>query len=600
MKFHSKIILYFLISILTPSILITSVLYIGSAHIMNKKMDELVEKNLSSVRLLVQQRLEFIQELTTLISMNPLIQEVLSASPGDDTGSIMAQIIKLDHAMDSYYISNYYASTSSPIVPVIHLLDRPQYKHYDISDRVRDISTLEDKPWYLEVTQKNTSIITDTSTDSVIITRKLYDLQNVDTARYAALLTVSLDYSFFTQLLNLYKPTPNSKLLICDSNQHIVSSSGNLSDNEISYLETAFPNLPAAPSRLSIDNAPVIMAAEPLQNADWTILIITALNDINASQNTLTGIVIILLLICMSGALFTALLLSRNLSRPILALVNSMHTIGDGNFTIDIHYNKNDEFQYLIKQYNKMITRIQQLIDELYISEVNKQKAELKSKEMQLKALQAQINPHFLYNTLDSINHYAIKYEVPQICNMINALSDFFRYSLSKGNSIITLGEEIRHTTAYLELQSIRHGPKLTYRLQIPGNLRRIRIVKLTLQPLVENAVLHGYSVQKHQMEISITAYCRSDDKLVISVCDNGVGCDAKKLNSILTEEDSNASDSFAIRNVHQRLINTFGTEYGLHYINNPDGGLTVEIYIPLEYKPYHMEDSNDSSITGR
>ncbi len=595
MKFHSKIILYFLISILSPSILITAVMYIGSAHIMNKKMDELVEKNLSSVRLLVQQRLEFINELTTLISMNPLIQEVLSTSPGEDTSSIMAQIIKLDHALDSYYISNYYASTSSPIVPVIHLIDRPQYKHYDISDRVRDISVLENKAWYLEATQKSSAIITDTQTDFVIITRKLYDLQKVDTARYAALLTVSLDYSFFTQLLNVYRPTPNSKLLICDSNQHIVSSGGNLSDNEISYLETTFPNLPAAPSRLNLDGSPVIMAAEPLQNADWTIVIITALDDINASQNTLTGIVIVLIIICMGAALFTALLLSRNLSRPILALVNSMHTIGDGNFTIDIQYNKNDEFQYLIKQYNKMISRIRQLIDELYISEANKQKAELKSKEMQLKALQAQINPHFLYNTLDSINHYAIKYEVPQICNMINALSDFFRYSLSRGNSIITLEEEIRHTGAYLELQSIRHGPNLTYNLRIPGNLRRIRIVKLTLQPLVENAVLHGYSAQKHQLEIIITAHCKTD-KLVISVCDNGAGCDAKKLNDMLASDDSNSSssDSFAIRNVHQRLLNTFGKEYGLYYLNNPQGGLTVEINIPLENKPYHTEDSHD------
>ena len=214
MKFRNKIILYFLLSILAPSILITTIMYSGSVRIFDKKMDELVEKNLSSVRMLVQQRLAFIDELTTLISMNPLIQEVLSAPPTEDTNSIVTQIIKLDHALDSYYISNYYASTSSPIVPVIHMIDRPAYQKFDISDKVRDISALDTADWYQEAASKSAAIVADFKTDSIIITRKLYDLQTVETARYAAFLTVSLEHSFFAQLLETYKPTPGSKTLI--------------------------------------------------------------------------------------------------------------------------------------------------------------------------------------------------------------------------------------------------------------------------------------------------------------------------------------------------------------------------------------------------
>ena len=582
MKFRNKIILYFLLSILAPSILITTIMYSGSVRIFDKKMDELVEKNLSSVRMLVQQRLAFIDELTTLISMNPLIQEVLSAPPTEDTNSIVTQIIKLDHALDSYYISNYYASTSSPIVPVIHMIDRPAYQKFDISDKVRDISALDTADWYQEAASKSAAIVADFKTDSIIITRKLYDLQTVETARYAAFLTVSLEHSFFAQLLEIYKPTPGSKTLIYDSKQNLLSSSGDLTASESDWLKQEFTSLSSTPTRLKLDGRPVVIAAEPLQNADWTIVVITDLNDINSSQNMLTWIVVFLIFLSMGIALFTALLLSRNLSRPILAIVDSMRTIGDGNFSIDIKYDKNDEFRYLINQYNKMIARIQHLIDELYISESNKQKAELKAKEMQLKALQAQINPHFLYNTLDSINLSAIKYNVPQISDMIGALADFFRYSLSRGEPVITLEKEIRHTQAYLELQAIRHGPGLQYRFLIPGSLYRVRIVKLALQPLVENAVLHGFSAQNHKLAITISAACGEHD-IVISVSDNGSGADARKLNEILNSPEDHSSDSFAITNVHQRLKSAFGNEYGLYYRDNPEGGLTAEIHLPLE-----------------
>lgn len=595
MKFRNKIILYFLVSILVPSILVTTIMYSGSIRIFDRKMDELVEKNLNSVCLLVQQRLAFIDEMTTLISMNPLIQEVLSAAPTEDTESIITQIITLDHALDSYYISNYYASTSSPIVPVIYLIDKPSFQRFHISDRIQDISTLQQETWYPNAAEQNTAIIADRQTDSIIITRKLYDLQTVETARYAALLTVSLEYSFFTQLLDTYRPTPNSKTIICDSNQNILSSSSNLTDSEISFVKQNSLTAYSSPEHITLDGAPVVIATEPLQNADWTIMIITALDDINSSQNLLTWIVAILIIFSMGIALFTALVLSRSLSRPILALVESMKTIGDGNFSIDLQYHKNDEFRYLINQYNSMIARIRQLIDELYISEANKRKAEIEAKEMQLKALQAQINPHFLYNTLDSINLSAIKYQVPQISSMISALADFFRYSLSKGENIITLEMEIRHTRAYLELQAIRHGPDLIYRFLIPGSLCRVRIVKLSLQPLVENAVLHGFSSKTPKLVITIAAVCTGSD-VTITVSDNGAGGNAQALNEILDSPERHTADSFAIINVHQRLKHAFGTAYGLSYQDNPEGGLVAQIRIPVEHNNKHKEEPHDTS----
>lgn len=601
MKFRSKIILYFLISILVPATLITTVIYAGSTHIINQKMDELVEKNLDSARLLVQQRLAFIDELTTLISVNPLIQDVLNEPATQDSNRNIEQIIQLDHALDSYYISNYYTSASSPIVPVLYMIDRPGYQQFHISDRIRDISELYSCDWYTQAASRGTSVVTDTAQNAVIITRKLYNLQNIDSSRYAALLTVSLDRSFFHNLLQTYKPTPNSRLVLCDSNAHIISSSEDLSSEEISFFSQTFSeaNLTGKAFHTKYNGASAVASARTLANADWTIFAVTDLNDLNASQNMLTKIVIFIIFVSMGIALFTALLLSRNLSRPITAIVDSMHKVGGGNFTIDLPYHKNDEFKYLIDQYNQMLIRISQLIKELCISEANKQKAEIESREMQLKALQAQINPHFLYNTLDSINLYAIKYNVPEICDMITSLSDFFRYSLNAGSTVISLEEEISHTRSYLELVAIRRGPDMKYQFQIPGSLRKTRILKLTLQPLVENALQHGQHPKNGKLSILISGSLQ-EDQVILTISDNGVGSDTEKLNRILTDPDTLSNDYFAICNVQKRLQNKFGKNAGLFYKDTPGGGVTVDVRIPFSYNTVEKETSHDSRTSGR
>ena len=580
MKFRSKILLSFLISIFIPAMLITSVIYAGSMHIINQKMDELVEKNLDSARLLLQQRIAFIDELTTLISINPLIQDVLNEPATDNLSSNVEQIIQLDHALDSYYISNYYASTSSPIIPTLYMIDRPGYQRYHISDKIRDISELDSVSWYAQAKLSETAVVTDFDDASVIITRKLYDLKNVNSSRYAALLTVSLDQSFFKQLLRTYKPTENSLLVLCDEDSDIISSSQELTEKEMAFFQQSFSDLSGTAFHTTYNGVSAVAAARPLSNAGWTIYTVTDLKDINSSQNSLTKIVALILLVSMGLSLFTALWLSCNLSRPITAIVYSMRSVGNGNFTIDIPYRNNDEFQYLIDQYNQMILRIQELIQELCISEANKQKAEIESREMQLKALQAQINPHFLYNTLDSINLYAIKYNVPEICDMITSLSDFFRYSLNVGDTVISLEEEVEHTRSYLELLSIRRGPGLQYHFQIPGSLRKIQIVKLTLQPLVENALRHGACSSEKTLQLFISA-APADNLLILTVSDNGTGCDCEKLNQILADPDAASKDYFAICNVQKRLQNIFGSTASLFYRDTPGGGVTVEIRIP-------------------
>jgi|GEM_PF-5422355 len=581
MSIRTRLVIYFLASILIPSVLITAAVYIGSTEIINKKMNELVEKNLNSARLIVQERLEFIDELMTLISLNPMVQEVLSESPTNNMADNVTQIIKLDRALDSYYLSNYYASPNSSIVPTIYLIDRPEYKKYDISNKVQEVSAIENEPWYQTMGDKNMIIDAPSGNGPVIIAKRLFSLRKADKYDYVALLTVELEKSGINSMLSTFKPSEGSRICILDHNNQVIMSSDAMTGEEEELIRSLTPRADKF-QQVSLNGEPVIMSYENLDNIDWKIVNMTHLNEINSDQNRLTRIVSFVLLSCMSTALLAAFLLSRNISSPITKLVASMRTVRGNNFDIDIRYNKKDEFGYLIQQYKRMIRQIKDLIDKLYVSDLNKQKAELLAKDAQLRTLQAQINPHFLYNTLDSINLFAIKHNTPEISEMINSLANFYRYSLSKGRNMISLEEEITHTQSYLDIQSIRFGPRLRYSIAIGRELRKTRIVKLVIQPLVENSIIHGFARKEGELEIRITA-TQEADRLVLSITDNGTGADVYELNRLLLLND-NEEKSFAIRNVHRRLQSTFGEEYGLHYLRNESDGMTVRITIPANY----------------
>jgi two-component system sensor histidine kinase YesM len=266
-----------------------------------------------------------------------------------------------------------------------------------------------------------------------------------------------------------------------------------------------------------------------------------------------------------------AMLLSENISYPIRKLVQSMKIVQSGNFDILLEHKKKDEFGYLYSSYKKMISEIKELIDKLYRSEVNKKEAELKS-------LQAQINPHFLYNTLDSVNWMALEHNAPQISTMVTSLSDFFRYSLSKGKSMITIQEEVWQVESYLKIQGIRFQEKLDYTLDFPNDVLGFLSPKLILQPLVENAILHGINPKREKGTITITGSIRND-LIEIEVRDNGVGADVEELNSFL--DDHSNSSSFAIINVNERIKHFFGSRYGIHFFSNDSGGVTVIVTFP-------------------
>jgi two-component system sensor histidine kinase YesM len=213
--------------------------------------------------------------------------------------------------------------------------------------------------------------------------------------------------------------------------------------------------------------------------------------------------------------------------------------------------------------------------------QVTREQKQLRKAEFEL--LQAQINPHFLYNTLDAIVWSAEAGNEKQVVKMVGSLSDFFRSSLNKGKEIVTIREELQHVRSYLEIQQIRYQDILDYEIDVPAELFDNEIPKITIQPVVENALYHGIKQKRGGGRISVTGYEDGRD-FCIQVMDNGIGMDRERLNEVrlgLTDSNPDSKKIYGLYNVNERIRLDYGDEYGISIASEYEAGTTVTIRLP-------------------
>ena len=227
---------------------------------------------------------------------------------------------------------------------------------------------------------------------------------------------------------------------------------------------------------------------------------------------------------------------------------------------------------------NVMIERINKLLEQIKQEQIHLRKTELE-------LLQLQINPHFLYNTLDTIVWLAEGGDQQKVVEMVGSLSSFFRTTLNEGRDIVTIRDEIKHVRSYLEIQSVRYQDILEYDIDIPEELEKYTIPKITLQPLVENALYHGIKNKRGLGHIKISGEMMSS-YLLLYIEDNGIGIDDKRLKQISDKINNTAVDDnevFGLHNVNERIRLKFGNRYGIHVDSTYGIGTQVSVMLPLE-----------------
>ena len=267
-------------------------------------------------------------------------------------------------------------------------------------------------------------------------------------------------------------------------------------------------------------------------------------------------------------------LLSRTVTRPVRRLVSSMQSFEKQAETYKYKADKANvvEFSTLSASFEHMVHMIQSLMEKVHNEEIVLRKTELK-------ALQAQINPHFLYNTLDSIQWMCEQDNSKEAVEMVGALAKLFRISISHGNEFITIRDELRHAESYLIIQSYRYKNQFTYSFDVDESLLEYMCNKITIQPFIENAIYHGLDRMVDEGEIRICVHGDGKD-IVITVSDNGLGMTKEQCETIL-KKDRSDSKGIGVKNVNDRLKIYFGDEYGISIDSELDVGTTVTIRIP-------------------
>ncbi len=307
---------------------------------------------------------------------------------------------------------------------------------------------------------------------------------------------------------------------------------------------------------------------------------------------------IILIFSAVGFSVVAAWSLSKSIYTPIKKLHDVTTTITKNDLQALMTSDNVDEITELGMSFNIMIGKIKDLLDSKIKEQENLKKAELR-------ALQAQINPHFLYNTLDTIIWMAESKKTDQVIQIVSALSDFFRISLSKGMDWITIGEEVERIRSYLTIQKMRYSDILDFNIEVNNDVMENTILKLILQPLVENALYHGIKNKRQGGTISVRAKRKSADEILLEVEDDGIGFPPEKLAKLLAELEDDSGDiklesGFGIGNVNKRIRLYYGKLYGVSIRSEYNTGTCVTLVIPAKVeRSLQVEDSAISQSEG-
>ncbi|WP_339316393.1 sensor histidine kinase [Paenibacillus sp. FSL R10-2734] len=376
-------------------------------------------------------------------------------------------------------------------------------------------------------------------------------------------------------IIKKYQPNNTGFLFLIDKNHHSLIDSNEAVSEIIDRLDYSHNT---KYQYVSLHGMEMLVTIHQLESVDWIFVSVIPREDILKGTGQIreyflnTAIVILLI------TLTLVFWIIRYFTKPIKEVIGLMHDVENSNFTSRMTIRTNDDIGMLAKSYNRMVQRVRELIEKVY------EQQRLKN-EAQWSALQAQINPHFLYNTLDSINWMARMNNIPDISKMITALSMLFKLSLSKTDKYILIEEELMYIKYYAQIQEIRFSDRIHIYVDVPDSILKYKIPRFILQPLVENAVIHGLEPKEDPGEIHIKGG-EYEDKVFFIIQDNGVGIPEERLKELLLPKpnDSDHSQHLGLNNVDERIKLLYGQEWGLKIDSIENMGTIVEVWLLKDF----------------
>lgn len=318
----------------------------------------------------------------------------------------------------------------------------------------------------------------------------------------------------------------------------------------------------------------------------WTMLTRVPYIELTQSSQGIRKAILLVTIITLIIAYIIGIAFASSIIRPIKRLQQYMRKVEMGKFNETIDVESKDEIGMLQQGFNRMVMHLKMLLEEIYHTKLNETKMDLRQKEMELRVLQSQMNPHFLYNSLETIRGMALENEMDDIAEMSSALSRLLRYNLKESSHTISIKEELEVCALYLQIQKYRFEERLCFEIDIPSWVLEQKIPKFSLQPIIENSVNHGVALSFDQTCIHITVSEETSDSFILEVRDNGPGIDEKILQSILQDlqfkDVTKGGSQIGVVNVHRRIECLFGSGYGLWIESLTRKGTKVSIRLPI------------------
>jgi two-component system, sensor histidine kinase YesM len=307
----------------------------------------------------------------------------------------------------------------------------------------------------------------------------------------------------------------------------------------------------------------------------WKLISVIPLRELTADLDQITLIIVMIGSLCCLFALAGAGLLSKLIASPIIRLAKGMKGFHEGNLDLRVEVHSTDEIGLFASSFHTMTQRIKELVANITLEQKKK-------REYELALIQSQIKPHFLYNTLDVIYALSEMGRSKDVSRTTKALADFYRVALSQGREQITVEEELRSVKDYLAIQHIRYSDVFTYTFEVDNDILSSEILKLTIQPIVENAIYHGLKEKGEMGRLTIRGF-RSEQSIVLEVADDGVGMSEEKLQKLRKAGAGEVAVGFGLHNVDDRIKLYFGEDYGMAIQSEQGIGTTVTIRLPAK-----------------
>ncbi len=525
-----------------------------------------------------------IYELSTYICLNDQVQEILNL---EDISSVTLD--NINKAMEP--LAGLLAFKEA--ISFISIYSKNGLEYYvskDGSTGINDLELIQKSSIYQRAVElKGRPFWTPLGEEQIFIKNNknpkiamFRSVLNMNNFQMQGFLMININLPFIEDIYRDAVENSEGTIIIVDENNEIISlntSEQNLPDRP-ALLEKLIPYIDESEGNtiFNLTGQEMMLTYSTIDQSSWKVIYLVPTNIVLQPVKNILFLTIIVIIFCLIIGFILSMYTSSLLTKPINKLLSSMNRVKRGNFKEKVNFIYQDEIGKLGNEYNEMIDNIHELINRVY-------RLQLQEKEAELRALQAQINPHFLYNTLDTIYWKAIRKGQDEISEMVYALSRIFRFSLNRGEDFISVQNEKELIENYILLQKKRFADKLEYKIDFEERILNYTIPKLILQPFIENAIIHGAEKSETATLINISGYSR-ESKIYFIIEDNGTGIEQSVLEDINNSRNVSSSESgsgYAIHNVNERLDLYYQGDYGLAIDSKAGKGTRVEIIIPVK-----------------